>query len=72
MVSGHIGAGMCEYLNIYPTLKWASCRRRHRRLIHNNFHPTAAARLRPRLLMSTRNLLNRFLDKPGDVMGNLR
>ncbi|KAH9478027.1 Cytochrome P450 monooxygenase 98 [Psilocybe cubensis] len=49
-----------------------SDRRRHRRLMHHNFHPTAAARFRPHLLKAARNLLNRFLDMPNDVIGNLR
>lgn len=47
-------------------------RRRHRRLIHDSFHPAAALRFRPFSIKATRNLLNRFLDVPGDVLGNLR
>ncbi|KAF8157199.1 cytochrome P450 [Crassisporium funariophilum] len=46
--------------------------RRHRRLIHHSFHPTAAKRFRPHSLRASRNLINRFLDIPDDVIGNLR
>ncbi|KAF8960404.1 cytochrome P450 [Flammula alnicola] len=47
-------------------------RRRSRRLMHQNFHPVAALQFRPHSLKATRNLLNRFLDIPDDVIGNLR
>ncbi|KAF8960408.1 cytochrome P450 [Flammula alnicola] len=46
--------------------------RRSRRLMHHNFHPTASMRFQPHSLKATRNLLNRFLDIPDDVIGNLR
>ncbi|KAF4622580.1 hypothetical protein D9613_009398 [Agrocybe pediades] len=46
--------------------------RGNRRIIHNIFHPNAAARLKPQMLRSTRHLLNRFLDHPSNVVGNFR
>ncbi|KAF8960416.1 cytochrome P450 [Flammula alnicola] len=46
--------------------------RRNRRLMHHNFHPSAALRFRPHSLKATRNLLNRFLDNADDIIGNLR
>ncbi|PPQ87697.1 hypothetical protein CVT25_011464 [Psilocybe cyanescens] len=53
-------------------MKYGERWRRHRRLMHHNFHPTAALRFRPHSLRAARNLLNRFLDIPNDVIGNLR
>ncbi|KAJ3486355.1 hypothetical protein NLJ89_g11818 [Agrocybe chaxingu] len=46
--------------------------RRHRRLMHHAFHPSAALRFRPHTMRAARNLLNSFLDNPNDVLGNLR
>ncbi|KAJ3516118.1 hypothetical protein NLJ89_g1326 [Agrocybe chaxingu] len=46
--------------------------RKRRRAMHLEFHPTAAAQFKPHSLRAARNLLNRILDSPEDVMGNLR
>ncbi|KAF9457683.1 cytochrome P450 [Collybia nuda] len=48
--------------------------RRHRRLMHQNFHPSAATRFRPHELKATHNLLQRLLDDPGvdGLIGHLR
>jgi len=46
--------------------------RRHRRLMHPTFNPNAVLRLRPHLTKASRNLLNRFLDTPDHILGNLR
>jgi len=46
--------------------------RKHRRIMHEAFHPTAALQFRPQLLRAARHLLGRFLDKPEDILGNLR
>jgi len=46
--------------------------RKHRRLMHQSFHPTAAKEFHPHELKAAHNLLRRFLDHPEDVMGNLR
>jgi len=40
--------------------------------MHQSFHPTAAQQFRPHSLRAARNLLSRFLEKPDDVIGNLR
>ncbi|PPQ85587.1 hypothetical protein CVT25_000031, partial [Psilocybe cyanescens] len=53
-------------------MKYGERWRRHRRLMHHNFHPTAALRFRPHSLRAARNMLNRFLDIPNNVIGNLR
>ncbi|KAF5324171.1 hypothetical protein D9619_011321 [Psilocybe cf. subviscida] len=46
--------------------------RRHRRLMHNSFHPVAARSFRPHLLRITRNLLNRVLESPEGIIPNVR
>ncbi|KAF8884723.1 cytochrome P450 [Gymnopilus junonius] len=46
--------------------------RRHRRLMHHNFHPSAAMRFRPHTLRAARNLVNHVLDNPDDFIGSLR
>ncbi|KAG6908817.1 hypothetical protein DXG01_003170 [Tephrocybe rancida] len=47
--------------------------RHHRRLLHQEFHPSAAMRFQPHELKATHNLLRRFLDAPdSDLMENLR
>ncbi|KAF9445086.1 cytochrome P450 [Macrolepiota fuliginosa MF-IS2] len=46
--------------------------RKHRRLMHQLLHPTAALRFRPHEIKATHNLLERFLDNPNDPIGNLR
>ncbi|CAA7261117.1 unnamed protein product [Cyclocybe aegerita] len=46
--------------------------RKRRRAMHLEFHPTAAAQFKPHSLRAARNLLNRILDNPEDVNGNLR
>jgi len=46
--------------------------RKHRRLMHQSFHPTAMPQFHPHLLKATRNLLSRFLEKPDNINGNLR
>ncbi|KAF4616649.1 hypothetical protein D9613_008323 [Agrocybe pediades] len=47
-------------------------RRHHRRLMHSNFHPTAALRFRPKLVKAARNFLARFLIDQEDVVGNAK
>ena len=47
-------------------------RRKHRRIFHHAFHPAAAMQFRPHSLRAARNLLKRFLDKPNDILGNIR
>ncbi|TFK25337.1 cytochrome P450 [Coprinopsis marcescibilis] len=46
--------------------------RKHRRLMHNSFHPSAAQNYRPHVLKATHNLLNRFLKYPHTPVENLR
>lgn len=69
----HRGTMVSCYM--FRSLFWLTIllnRRRHRRLMHHNFHPSAALRFRPHSLRAARNLLNRFLEIPDDVIGNLR
>ena len=49
-----------------------SRRRQHRRIVHHVFHPEASLQFKPYSLKAARNLLNRFLDRPGDIMGNIK
>ncbi|KDR66571.1 hypothetical protein GALMADRAFT_80669 [Galerina marginata CBS 339.88] len=56
----------------FASMKYGKYMRRHRRLMHHSFHPSAAVRFRPHSLKAARNLLNRFLDIPDDIIGNLR
>ncbi|KAF9446019.1 cytochrome P450 [Macrolepiota fuliginosa MF-IS2] len=44
----------------------------HRRLMHELLHPTAALHFRPHEIKATHNLLERFLDNPNGLIGNLR
>uniref|UniRef100_A0A8H7XS06 O-methylsterigmatocystin oxidoreductase n=1 Tax=Psilocybe cubensis TaxID=181762 RepID=A0A8H7XS06_PSICU len=47
--------------------------RQHRRLIHQALNPAAASTITlPPTLKAARNVLGRFLEKPNDIMGNLR
>ncbi|KXN82774.1 O-methylsterigmatocystin oxidoreductase [Leucoagaricus sp. SymC.cos] len=46
--------------------------RKHRRLMHQLLHPTAALQFRPHELKATHSLLKRFLENPENVIGNLR
>lgn len=46
--------------------------RQHRRVMHQSFHPTAAARFRPTELKATHGLLRRLLDEPDNLLGHLR
>ncbi|KAF8954906.1 cytochrome P450 [Flammula alnicola] len=46
--------------------------RRHRRLMHHSFHPSAARKFLPHELKSARSLVRRLLDDPDDLLGNLR
>ncbi|KAF5349137.1 hypothetical protein D9756_009446 [Leucocoprinus leucothites] len=46
--------------------------RKHRKIMHYLLHPDAALSFRPHVLKSTHNLLQRFLDEPDNVLGNLR
>lgn len=46
--------------------------RKHRRIMHQTFHPSAARQFRPHSLKASRNLIRRFLDNPDDIIGNLR
>ncbi|KAF9555542.1 cytochrome P450 [Agrocybe pediades] len=46
--------------------------RRRRRLMHYNFHPTAALRFRPKLVKAARNTLARFLVYPEAVVSNAK
>ncbi|KXN91371.1 O-methylsterigmatocystin oxidoreductase [Leucoagaricus sp. SymC.cos] len=60
-------ARLCE-------LVWnnAALRRKHRRLMYQLLHPTAATQFHPHEIKATHNLLQRFLDEPENVMENLR
>lgn len=40
--------------------------------MHQLLHPTAALRFRPHELKATHHLLERLLNDPSDVIGNLR
>ncbi|KAF8885367.1 cytochrome P450 [Infundibulicybe gibba] len=46
--------------------------RSHRRLFHQEFHPTAAIRYQPQEMRVTREMLQRLLDTPDDFMIHLR
>ncbi|KAJ3560787.1 hypothetical protein NP233_g10605 [Leucocoprinus birnbaumii] len=46
--------------------------RKHRRFMHELLHPAAATRFYPHELKATHNLLQRFLDEPDNILGNLR
>ncbi|KAF4616644.1 hypothetical protein D9613_008324 [Agrocybe pediades] len=46
--------------------------KRHRRLMHSSFNPTAVLRFRPKLVKAARNFLARFLVDPEVVVGNAR
>ncbi|TFK33958.1 cytochrome P450 [Crucibulum laeve] len=49
-----------------------SSKRKHRRLMHQTFHPTAARKFRPHEIKATHGLLRRLLESPDDLIGNLR
>lgn len=40
--------------------------------MHQLLHPAAALRFRPHELKATHHLLEKFLDNPEDIIGNLR
>jgi len=46
--------------------------REHRRLFHQEFHPTATLRYRPQEVKGTHQLLRRLLNTPDDWMSHLR
>ncbi|KAF9545038.1 cytochrome P450 [Agrocybe pediades] len=46
--------------------------RKHRRVIHDSFHPSASKLMNPQLLFSARRLLNRILVKPDNIIANFR
>jgi len=46
--------------------------RQHRRLMHQMFYPAAALQFHPYEVKATHGLLRRLLDKPDDLIGNLR
>jgi len=46
--------------------------RKNRRLMHHAFQLSAVQQFRPHSLKAARNLLRRFLEKPDDIMGNIR
>ncbi|TEB22313.1 cytochrome P450 [Coprinellus micaceus] len=48
--------------------------RKHRKLMHHSFHPTAAKQFRPYITRATRRVLKRFLDNPHphQIMPHLR
>ncbi|CAA7261126.1 unnamed protein product [Cyclocybe aegerita] len=48
--------------------KW----RKHRKLMHSAFHSTSFAQFKPDFLCASRNLLNRILDYPDDIIANIR
>ncbi|TFK25339.1 cytochrome P450 [Coprinopsis marcescibilis] len=46
--------------------------RKHRRIFHHSFHPTAARQFHPHISRATKKMLNRFLEDPSDMMEILR
>ncbi|KAG6811255.1 hypothetical protein H0H87_010510, partial [Tephrocybe sp. NHM501043] len=46
--------------------------RQHRRLLHQEFHPSAALRFRPHELKASHGLIRRILENPDDLFGHLR
>ncbi|TEB31949.1 cytochrome P450, partial [Coprinellus micaceus] len=47
---------------------------RHRKIMHQSFHPTAAKQFRPNITKATQNVLKRFLDEPHphEIISHLR
>ncbi|KAG6828523.1 hypothetical protein H0H87_001656, partial [Tephrocybe sp. NHM501043] len=46
--------------------------RQHRRLLHQEFHPSAALRFRPHELRASHGLIRRILEHPDDLFEHLR
>ncbi|GLB42757.1 putative cytochrome P450 family protein [Lyophyllum shimeji] len=46
--------------------------RQHRRVMHQSFHPAAAAKFHPTELKAAHGLLRRLLDEPDDLLSHLR
>jgi len=61
----------CTQMTIYFNVT-CSRRRQHRRIVHHVFHPEASLQFKPYSLKAARNLLNRFLDYPSDIIGNIK
>ncbi|KAJ3516113.1 hypothetical protein NLJ89_g1321 [Agrocybe chaxingu] len=63
LVGWDFGTGLQPYGE-----KW----RKQRKLMHLAFHSTASTQFRPNLLRASRNLLNKILDCPDNIVANLR
>ncbi|KAG6908818.1 hypothetical protein DXG01_003171 [Tephrocybe rancida] len=46
--------------------------RHHRRLLHHEFHSSAAMRFQPHEIRASHGLIRRLLESPDDLIGNLR
>ncbi|TFK25336.1 cytochrome P450 [Coprinopsis marcescibilis] len=57
---------------VFGLMDYGSYWRKHRRLMHHSFHPSAARNYEPHIMKATHNLLNRFLKYPHSPVENLR